>query len=233
MNTSFYTAAAGVISQQRGLEVTANNVANLSTDGYKPDRTAFADLVATNVRNSAPGLKTGHGDALWKTDTVFSSGGLRQTGRMQDYALVSDNAFFAVKDADGAVRYTRNGSFRLSEQGDGSFLLCDSNGGKVLDGGGNPIVVKDGEEKQNVGVFSFRNRDGLRKAGGNDFDATDVSGPAVPVRNAEVKQGYLEGSSAGLADEIADMMAAQRAFEFNAKMVNISDEVVQTLNSLR
>lgn len=233
MNTSFYTAAVGAVSQQEGLDVTANNIANLSTAGFKPDKASFADLVHTSVRDSESGPGTGHGDALWKADTVFTQGGLKQTGRMQDYALTSDNAFFAVQDPDGTVRYTRDGSFQLSEQGDGSFLLCDSGGGKVLDRGGKAIAVRDGDAKQDVGVFSFRNRDGLVKAGGNDYAATAVSGPAAPAGNAEVKQGYLEDSSVSLADEISDMMTSQRAFEFDSKMVKISDEIMQTLNNLR
>lgn len=233
MNTSFYTAAVGAVSQQRGLDVTANNIANLSTAGYKPDKASFADLVYTNVRGSDPGLKTGHGDALWKTDTVFTPGGLNRTGRMQDYALTSDNAFFAVQDLDGTVRYTRSGSFQLSRQDDGSFLLCDLNGGKVLDPEGRTITVQDGDAKQNVGIFSFRNRDGLVKVGGNDYEATAVSGPTAPAENAEAKQGYLEDSSVSFADEIADVMSSQRAFEFDSKVVKMSDEIMQTLNNLR
>lgn len=233
MNTSFYTAAVGALSQQRGLEVTANNIANLSTNGYKPDKASFADLVYSNVRDSEPAVQVGHGDALWKTDTVHVSGGMKQTGNMQDYALMSDNAFFAVQDTDGTVKYTRDGSFRLSEQGDGSFLLCSTDGGKVLDGQGRPIPVRDKDAKQPVGVFSFRNRDGLVKTGGNLFAATAVSGPAAPAENVEVRQGYVEGSAVNLADEISDMMTSQRAFEFDSKMIKISDEVMQTLNNLR
>lgn len=233
MNTSFYTAAVGALSQERGLEITANNVANLSTDGYKPDQASFADLVYTSVRNAGTKPEVGHGDALWKTDTVFSAGGLKRTDRKQDYALVSDNAFFAVQRGDGSIRYTRNGGFRLSEQADGSFLLCDSNGNRVLDGAGSPIPVKDADAKQPVGVFSFQNMGGLVKSGGNDFTATDISGSAVPVKDAEVKQGYLENSATDLADEMSNMISTQRAFEFNSKMVKISDEIMQTLNNLR
>lgn len=233
MITSFYTAAVGTISQQKGLEVTANNVANLSTDGYKPDQASFADLVYTNVRSAEPEVKTGHGDALWKTDTVFSSGGLKQTGRSQDYALSEENAFFAVRETDGTVHYTRNGSFQLSRQSDGTFLLCDSGGGEVLDGDGNSITVTDEDAKQDVGVFSFRNLDGLMKSGGNDFTATDVSGTAVPAAGVDVEQGYLENSGTDLTDEISNMISSQRAYEFNSKMVKISDEIMQTINNLR
>lgn len=233
INTSFYTAAVGALSQQRGLEVTANNIANLSTNGYKPDKASFADLVYTNVRNSEPAVKVGHGDALWKTDTVYSSGGLKQTSNMQDYALTSDNAFFAVRDAGGTVKYTRDGSFRLSRQRDGSFLLCNTDGAIVLDRQGMPITVRDRDARQPVGVFTFRNRDGLVKTGGNLYEATAVSGPAAPAENAEVRQGYVEVSTVNLADEISEMMTSQRAFEFDSKMVKISDEVMQTLNNLR
>lgn len=233
MNTSFYTAAVGAVSQQRGLDVTANNIANVSTVGFKPDTASFADLVYTNVRSTEPEVKTGHGDALWKTDTVFTPGGLKKTGRKQDYALSSDNAFFAVQTPGGTVRYTRNGSFQLSEQSDGSFLLCDTGGGKVLDREGEPITVRDRDAKQDVGVFTFQNRGGLLKTGGNDYEATNLSGPAESAAGIEVKQGYLEDSTVSLSDEISDMITSQRAFQFDSKMVKISDEIMQTLNNMR
>lgn len=235
MLTSFYTAALGAIAQQQKLGVTANNIANASTDGYKPDKASFADLLYVGVHPADSGndLAVGQGDRLDKTDTVFSQGGLDKTGRSLDYALPEENAFFAVRCADGEVRYTRAGSFQKSQNADGGFFLADSAGGLVLDRGGNPIAVQeDDTQPLNVGVYSFRNRDGLLKAYDNYYDATDVSG-AAQLSDVEPIQGSLEKSAVDLADEMADLMTAQQDFSFNAKIAGISDNIMQTINNLR
>ena len=233
MLTSFYTAAAGAVSQQQKMDVTANNLANVSTAGYKPDRSSFADLVRTGVHGpqTADSLKVGHGDKLDKADTVFAQGGLKQTGRSLDYALTQENAFFAVRGADGAVRYTRAGAFQLSQYPDG-FYLADPQGALVLDGAGDPIKVTDESQPQDIGVFSFRNRDGLLKTGNNDYEATPDSGPAEGTALKAV-QGGLENSAADLAEEMTAMMSAQKGFAFDAKIVELSDSAVQAVNSLR
>lgn len=234
MLTSFYTAAMGAIAQQQKLGVTANNIANVSTDGFKPDKASFAALVYTDVHAPQTGgdLKVGQGDRLDKTDTVFSQGGLSRTGRPLDYALGQENAFFAVRCLDGQVRYTRAGDFRMSQNADGSFSLRDSGGGLVLDGAGNPIAVPDEEAPLDVGVYSFRNRDGLLKSYDNYFEATAVSGGAQ-VSDEKPVRGSLEESAADLADEMTDLLTAQQDFSFNAKIAGISDDVMQTINNLR
>lgn len=234
MLTSFYTARTGAVSQQQKLDVVSNNIANVSTAGYKPDRASFADLVYTGVHGAetADSLKVGHGDRLDKTDTVFSQGGVQKTGKKLDYALTQENAFFAVRGADGTVLYTRAGGFQLSQYPDGLFYLADSQGALVLSGEGNPIAVEDESQPQDIGVFSFRNRDGLRKTGDNDYEATEASGPAEAT-DLKALQGSLEDSAADLADEMTAMMNAQKGFAFNAKIVELSDNMIQTINNLR
>ncbi|XOQ43515.1 MAG: Flagellar basal body protein [Clostridium sp.] len=234
MMISFYTAAAGAVAEQQKLGVTSNNIANVSTQGYKPDQVSFADLVYTGVHGpqTENSLKVGHGSKLDKTDTVFTQGSIQKTNRPLDYALPEENAFFAIRCTDGTVRYTRNGGFQLSENTDGGFFLTDSHGGIVLDAQGNAISVQNENDPHDVGVYTFANCDGLRKTGENYFEATDASGQALPS-DIKAIQGSLEESTVDLADEITALISAQKAFAFNAKVLQISDNTTQTVNNLR
>ncbi len=235
MTTGFQTAATGMVWAQKSLDVTANNIANLSTEGYKADKASFADLLYNEVRapGAGSGLKVGHGPKLGKTDTLFGDVSLDQTDRPQDYALADGRNFFAVRTADGKAAYTRDGKFIVSRRADGQYYLADASGEEVLDPNGRPITVKDEKKPQNVGVFTFRSLDGLRKTGDNNYAATDRSGPAVSVSGADIRNGFLEASSADMATEISDMVIQERAYELDAKMAVMTDEVMQTVNNLR
>lgn len=236
MITAFYTGSAGAISQEQGLDVTANNLSNVSSNGFKADKAAFSDLVTTSLRTQQNGVTRvmqGHGARLSKTDTVFEQGDFNQTGRAQDYALTHNDEFFAVRAADGTVKYTRDGNFQLSTRSDGSFALSTSEGDLVLDSSENPIIVSDPEAKQRVGVYSFSNLGGLNKTGNNCYEATALSGQPTVVPNAEIKEGYLEGSTVNVAAEMTEMINTNRAFDLSANIIKMSDEVMQTVNNLR
>ena len=236
MIRSFYTAVSGVMSQEQGMAVSANNVANSATNGFKPDKSTFSDLVTTSVyarQNGTPDLRVGQGTKLAKTDTLFSEGGLSQTNQPQDYALTEPNQFFAVRSANGTVQYTRDGSFQLSRRADGKFYLANASAELVLDSQGQPIAVSDGQQKQNVGVYTFPNPDGLLKMGDNNFQPTALSGTAVSAPNLTAKQGWLEESTVNMTDELSDLLLQSRTFNMDSKMVQISDEIVQTVNDLR
>jgi len=232
MNSSFYTAAGGAIWLQKGLNVTANNIANISTNGYKPDEASFSDLVYTNVHAQGVNdkLKMGNGVKLEKTDTVFNNGPVVQTGRTLDYALQSDG-FFAVQTAS-SIKYTRDGSFNLSAENGQSYLTTAS-GDYVLNSQGQRITVKNDQQDLDVGVYTFQNTDGLTKEGNNYLVPTTNAGAVSLAKNPLLKQGALEGSSVNLADAMTDIITSQRSFQFNTKMVQISDEIMQTINGLR
>lgn len=234
MISSFYTAATGTIQLQKGVDVAANNIANVATNGYKPTEATFSDLLYTNM-HAATGtntdLKSGHGAKLSKTDTLFDEGDLTQTKRPLDYALTQANQFFAVQ-INGTVKYTRNGNFHISEQQDGNYLVS-SDGGYVLGANGQPIKVKNEQDNPAIGVYSFSNCDGLNRDGNSYFTATGLSGAAAPLNGAEVKKGWLEGSSVNLSSEMTSVIELQRAFQFNSKIVQMSDEIMQTVNGLR
>lgn len=234
MINSFYTAATSTIQLQKGMDVTANNIANVSTTGFQAQKGGFADLVYTNI-HAAEGtdsdLVSGHGTKLAKTDTLFAASALNNTSRSLDYALPEAYQFFAIRSGD-TVQYTRNGNFHLSMQGNANYLVS-SDGGYVLGTNGQPIQVTDEKQAAPVGVYTFSNCDGLERAGGTYFVETANSGRAQTVQNAEVQQGYLENSSVNLPDEMASILETQRAFQLNSKMVQVSDEIMQTVNGLR
>lgn len=233
MLTSFYTASTGAVAQQNGISVTANNISNISTNGFKADENVFSNLLYTNIHGDGnDSLKTGHGTKLGNVDTIFTQGSLKNTGYSLDYALGDNNTFFAVKTSSG-IKYTRDGAFSLSVGTDGKNYLSDNNGGYVLDSSGNPIVVTNEEDKQSVGVYSFNNLDGLVKSGDNYFSATNASGNAYSVKDAKLQQGCLESSTSDMATEMSNLIVSERAFDFNAKVIQMSDEIMQTVNSLR
>jgi flagellar basal-body rod protein FlgG len=234
MISSFYTAATGMINLQKGFDVTANNIANASTTGFKSSQTSFADLVYTNIsaaQNANTNLKSGHGAKLQKTDTLFEQGILNQTNRSLDFALPANNTFFAIQ-TDGKVKYTRNGNFHLSME-NGKNYLASSDGGYVLDAKGQKITVSNEEDTPAIGVFTFQNTDGLVREGSTYFMPSAYSGQATAPAKAEIKKGYLENSSVNLSDEMISVIGLQKAFQFNSKIIQMSDEIMQTVNSLR
>jgi flagellar basal-body rod protein FlgG len=237
MIASFYTGATGTIQCQRGIDIVANNMANLSTDGYKPQRSTFDDLLYTNLQQGNQSLKAGHGAKLGNTDVLHRTGTPNATGRDLDFAVFDARSFFGVMTDDG-IQYTKNGNFYLSQQTDGSFYLTAPQGGNIVDAAGDPIVVDpetydQSEISSKIGVFTFNNVDGLVPTGNSLFSATATSGQPLVVENPEIERGYLESSAVNVADEMSQVIQLQRAFQLNTRMVQISDEIMQTINSLR
>ncbi len=237
MITSFYTGATGAIQSQRGLDVAANNIANVSTNGYKAQRATFEDLLYTNLRTDNQELKAGHGAKLNKTDVLHQEGTPRATGRNLDFAVFDARSFFGVMTEDG-IQYTKNGNFSLSQQVDGQFYLAYAGGGNVVDAAGNPIKVDpnhydQGEIASKIGVFTFANVDGLTPNGSCLFRGTATSGNPLVVENPQVRTGYLESSAVDIADEMIEVIQLQKAFQLNTRMIQISDEIMQTINNLR
>lgn len=250
MVTSFYTAASGVIQQQKGLDVTANNIANVNTNGYKPSDAVFTDLLYTRIREEGNEVNypVGHGVRLEKTDNLTDKqGSMLQTGHTYDFAIAGKDGFFAVETEDG-IKYTRNGNFELTLI-DGEYYLTASGKGNVLDSEGEPIVVDikaaedladaDGQEQESgekvldIGVYTCPNIDGLLRGENLFYSETENSGEMEAVENPSVLSGYLEGSAVDLADEMKNMILSQRAFQLNSRLVQVADEVMQTMNNLR
>lgn len=244
MIRGFYSASIGLRSQQTSIDVLSNNIANLSTAGYKPLRASFADLLYENMNSpqAENAVNTGHGARVQKTDLNLAQGPLMSTERNLDFAIIGDG-FFAIRDAQDNLRYTRDGSFQASRQGDEYFLVTAS-GEYVLDRDEEPISLfvqpnEDGTtatiqlDPARLGVFQFANPYALILDGANGFLSTDAAGERTVMEDAQVKSGVLEGSGVDIADQMVKVIEAQKAFSFNSRMVQISDEIEQTVNGLR
>ncbi len=243
-NIGYYTAASGVISYQLALDVTANNLANVNTFGFKASRPSFADLIYTERNNNNEETQYGHGVRVQKTDMMFEQSYLRETDQPLDFAAL-DEAFFAILTPEGTINYTKDGSFKMSrETEDGPWMLCNGWGGWVLDYEGNRIEIpfKEGtdgldidevELTRRVGLYRFENPYGLDMVGDNYFIETLSSGPAQADPNSRKKQKWLEASSTDVANEMSKVIEYQRAYQLNINMVKTHDQLESIINNLR
>lgn len=194
-------------------------------------------------------------------NSIFTQGSMLASARDASFAIQGEG-FFAVSGADGNTYYTRNGDFvwALSDKG---HMLTTSDGTPVLDSQGRVIELNksyavsqitvgedgtisysDGKNSAaplgiRIGLYQFNNPGGLEKMGNGLLAATEASGEALneatnrDVKRSKVVQGYLEGSNVSVADEMVNMIVAQRAYEMNSKSITTSDEMMQTANNLK
>lgn len=278
MMRSLWTAASGMIAQQTNLDTVANNLSNVNTAGYKKDTVEFKSLLyqtlqspSTNnaAENKPVPAQVGLGTRTASITTVFTQGNLQDVDN-NTYMAIEGNGFFKVRDNDGNVCYTRDGSF-ATQPVEGGTMICTSEGYPVLDQKNNPIIISsdyrvedfavdtegniyvsttterialtqtvNGETyQQKIGLVQFNNPAGLDSAGGNRYKVTVASGDpleesATPaLKQSRIHQGYLEMSNVQVADEMVNMIVAQRAYEMNSKAIQASDEMLQQANNLR
>ena len=257
MNMSFYNAAVGAYQQQLRMNVQAQNIANVNTQGYRAERAAFGELMNRNVDgidNSR--LPKGTGARMIHAPIDFSSRGFTDTGRTFDFAINGDG-FFALFDPDTQeISFTRDGSFTMTQfwippaedaapevdengeeiepQPTSVWRLSDNQGRCVLDPEGNFIVVDPDNQKAplELGVFDYAIHYGMQHADSSRLLATDLNGQLY-LGTGEVKQGLLEMSNTDLTQEFIKVIESQRAFSYALKMVITSDEIESTFNSLR
>ncbi|MDR1070237.1 MAG: flagellar hook-basal body protein [Gracilibacteraceae bacterium] len=241
MISSFYNARSGVLAQEQAMNVIANNLSNVNTSGYKSEAMGFADLLYGNM-NRAEGeedrARAGAGVRPAQVAVSFAQGAMAQSERELDFALAGEG-FFAVRDpVSGETSYTRDGSFRKSLRPDG-FYLTTAAGALVVNVVGEPVLFAESwpasprQEHLQIGVYRFANPYGLMKTGNNLYAATEDSRQAAIVPAPDLRQGYLERSNVDVATEMARVIETQRAFQMSARLVSLSDEMEQQLNSLR
>ncbi|HIW84825.1 MAG TPA: flagellar hook-basal body protein [Candidatus Dorea gallistercoris] len=235
MDTSFYTAVRGAMTQQAHMDILSNNIANVNTNGYKTKTGSFLDLMYFNMqdrRETDTRIKSGTGALVQRTDTDFTGGTFINTGDRFDYAI-QGRGFFMIQDpADNSITYTRNGNFALSQRQDG-FYLVDAQGRLVLDAGRNPIRYINGELVSTPGIFDFVHTNGMASVGNNSFVPTTKNGAVMIAADATLVPGCLESSNVDMADEMSKVIISSRAYSYMLRMVQTSDEVEQTINGLR
>ncbi|XKH60285.1 flagellar basal-body rod protein FlgG [Halomonas sediminis] len=260
MINSLWTAKTGLEAQQTKLDVISNNLANVSTNGFKSSRPVFEDLLYQNMRqpgaqndiqNRLPsGMQVGTGVRAVATERLHTQGGLEQTENSRDMAI-NGGGFFQVLMPDGTTGYTRDGSFQLNENGQmvtangypmEPAIFIPENALSVSIGEDGTVSVRQPGVTQDsvvgqVSLTTFINPAGLESIGGNLYLETGASGAAnqnMPGMNGAGRlfQGYVEGSNVSVVEEMVNMIQTQRAYEINSKAITTSDEMLARLSQL-
>ncbi|MBV8705443.1 MAG: flagellar basal-body rod protein FlgG [Acetobacteraceae bacterium] len=255
-------ASTGMQAQQTSVEVISNNIANMTTTGFKRQRPEFQDLIYQNLRrvgsNSSDsgsivpsGAQVGLGVKTAAIYRINEQGNLQQTSNVLDLAI-QGNGYFQVTLPSGETAYTRDGTFGLAP--DGTIVSADgfvvAPGVQIPSNATNVTINTSGQVQatiagqtapQTVGQLQlavFANPAGLDSQGDNLFLQTSASGnpvtgnPAAPGFGS-VMQGFIETSNVNVVSEITNLITAQRAYEMNSKVITTSDDMLNTLSNLR
>jgi flagellar basal-body rod protein FlgG len=251
---ALHTAATGMMAQELNVQVISNNIANMRTTGYKRQRAEFQDLLYEHVNrvgtqtssqgNILPaGIELGSGVKTVGTPRLMTQGALSQTGKDYDIAIRGEG-FFKIQTPDGRTAYTRDGSFELDAQGRmvtaaGNILqpgiTIPQNATSVaINAQGQVSATIPGSTTPNVvgqiELALFVNKAGLQGIGDNLYLETPASGAPQNGNPASdgfgnLQQGNLEQANVEAVSEISDLIAAQRAYEMNAKVITAADSI--------
>jgi len=247
-------------AQQLIVDVTANNLANINTNGFKRSQVDFQDLIYVKLKEAnreeadgvqAPtGLEIGNGVRPASTTRVSTQGEMQNTSRPLDVSIEGDG-FFRVRMPGGELRYTRDGSLRINGQGNlvtSTGMLIDpaitlgTDARSISIGQDGTITVMTGssDTPSTVGRLSlsrFANPAGLSAEGRNLFAATQASGDAETNHPGAgglglLQQGFLEKSNVQMVTELVNLITAQRAYEVNSRAIKAGDQMLSTANRL-
>jgi flagellar basal-body rod protein FlgG len=260
MIRSLWIAKTGLDAQQTQMDVISNNLANVSTNGFKGSRAVFEDLLYQTLRQPGAqssqqtqipsGLQIGTGVRPIATERLMTQGNLSQTGNQLDVAI-SGAGFFQVLMPDGTTAYTRDGSFQTDNQGQ----LVTSSGYAIqpnLTIPANALTVTIGQDGTvsitqagvsapvqigSLQLATFINPAGLQSLGSNLYQQTASSGTpstTVPGTNGSglLNQNYVETSNVNVVEEMVNMIQTQRAYEINSKAITTSDQMLQKLTQM-
>lgn len=261
MIRGLYTAASGMNAMQHQIDVTSNNIANVNTTGFKKDRAEFQDLIYETLNYTAgqttqttlnpTGIDVGLGVRISNIQKEFTEGDLKMTGNPLDIAIVG-KGFFEITMPNGEIAYSRNGNFKLNEDG------------TIVNGNGYPlepeIVVPENVKDLTIGIdglvtakdpqtgdtielgqivlADFINPAGLSPLGDSLYMQSEASGDVIegePTTEqfGSLRQGMLESSNVKLVNEMVDLITAQRAYEANSKAITTADNMLDIVNRLK
>lgn len=245
MFQGYYDLASNMITQNRNMNVISNNMANVSTPGYKADKLIESTFREEMIYRYDQQGKTAVGtvsrmNIADERVTNYAEGGLRETGGALDVGLTG-NGFFAIQTNNNGIVYTRNGSFNLDDE---RYLVLPGVG-RVLGEDGGPIQLttdKVGIDKQGnittedgyqsfgrLRVVDFEDYDQLTKITSGVFEA---AGEPQAAENAQVNQRYTEYSNASMAEEMTRMMSGQRVLQGSAQIIKMYDQLIGKIVTL-
>ncbi|NLO16810.1 MAG: flagellar basal-body rod protein FlgG [Arcobacter butzleri] len=261
MIRGLYTAASGMIAMQTQIDVTSNNISNVNTLGFKKDRAEFQDLMyeslnytggaTSDISKNPTGIDVGMGVRTSGIQKVFLQGNLKLTSNELDMAI-EGKGFFQINLPNGELAYTRNGAFKLDDEGyivngmgyrlepeitvpenlielsialDGTVTATDPTNGDTVDLG-------------QILITTFINPAGLMPYGDTLFLESEASGPAIEGEPGDeafgtIRQGMVESSNVALVNEMVDLITAQRAYEANSKAITTTDDMLDIVNRLK
>lgn len=258
---ALYTAATGMMAQEKNVEVIANNVANMRTNGFKRQTTHFQDLLYEHQRRAGSpssdqntqipaGVFIGSGTKVVATPRVMSQGNVSQTERTYDLAIRGEG-FFRVQMPDGRTAFARDGGFETDAQGrvvtkegylvDPGITIPQNATSVSINQLGQVTALTPGNiTPQNLGQITlsrFINKVGLESIGDNLYLETPGSGQAIDGTPGSegfgnLQQGYLEESNVNAVTEIASMIQAQRAYELNSKIISGADQMLTATSNM-
>ena len=258
---TLHTAATGMRAQELNVQVISNNLANMRTTGYKRQRAEFQDLLYEHVRrvgsqtsdqgNILPaGIELGSGVKTVGTPRLMTQGSLAQTGKDFDVAIRGEG-FFKILLPDGRTAYTRDGSFELDAQGrivtaqgnvvQPAITIPQNASGITINALGQVSYTTPGATTSTavgqIELSMFINKSGLQAIGDNLYVETPASGApqsGTPGNDGfgDLQQGSLEQANVEAVSEITDLIAAQRAYEMNSKVITAADQMLQTSANL-
>lgn len=262
MMRALWSAASGMIGQQKHMDVVSHNISNVNTYGYKKVRTEFQDLIYQNLREAGAesgadsqyptSLAIGLGTRVAATNRISTQGPLQTTDNPTDVGIQGEG-YFRIELPDGTIGYTRDGTFKLDQ----NRRLVTTDGYPIADGitidetapMDSIVIAADGQvsckpaggETQVVGQITlarFVNSPGLTAYGKNLFLVSPASGDPIEGNPGEdgagvLTQGTLEMSSVQIVEEMVEMIVSQRAYESNSKAVITSDSMLEIANGLK
>ena len=255
------TAASGMYAQKLNVDNISNNLANVSTTGFKKAKLEFQDVLYEVMRMAGATttlgfevpveLQIGYGAKAVASQRIFSQGNLVNTGNPLDLAIDGDG-FFMVEMPDGTIGFTRDGSFKLSRDGDmvtsegyllASGISIPTEAESISIGvDGTVSIISAGEteatEIGQVTIAKFLNPAGLTAVGRNLYEQTTASGDYTEgVAGLDglglLRAGYLEMSNVETVEEMVNLIVAQRAYEINSKAIQTAEDMMQIANNLK
>ena len=253
MIQGFYTASTALNYRQKGMNIIADNIANVNTPTFKSSSPRFNDALYTahlkeHPDNQNTHFQTGSGAYISDIQRNMKPGVLTKTNNYLDIA-VEKEGFIALVNENGETAYTRGGTFSLKVAPEGRYLT-DANGYSIRGTDGNPIlipfeaneikidldgnVIYEGQiAPQRISKVSFQNPDKLEALGGGLYSETYLSLGPEEDDIIKIRQGFLEMSNTDIAKEMSDLIKYQRIFQMNARVISTIDEMQSLANKLR